>query len=321
MSCYNPMLGIPDWDNPTREGKIKYKIEGHYDPDIKLLDPYAIKIPCGKCLGCRLDYSRSWADRMILELASMTEKKAIFVTLTYDNEHVTFYQSEDLEDIPIGMTLVKKDVQDFFKRLRKRFSCRFYLCGEYGPKTGRPHYHAIIFGIGLSDFDDLVRIGKNELGQLYYSSADFASIWKNGFVTMSDVSYNTCAYVSRYVMKKAFTNDIDDGRQPEFVLMSRRPGIGYYFYENEHSRAFNSHIYVSTTEGSKKVSVPRYFLDKVKVDFPKEYAKIKHERIVAASDSEIIKLSNTDLGYIDMLEVEYNELLNKTKILFNRKDV
>lgn len=329
MSCYNPIAGYPDYDaGLSKNGKIIYRLEGRYNPEMKELYPGVIKIPCGKCLGCRLDYSRSWADRMILELASMTDKKAIFVTLTYDNEHVTYYQGDDFEDVPIGMTLVKKDVQDFFKRLRKRFKCRFYLSGEYGPRTGRPHYHAIIFGIGLSDFDDLRRLGKNELGQYWYTSPTFERIWNNGFVTLSDVSYNTCAYVSRYVMKKINTQEVDDGRQPEFVLMSRRPGIGFYYYDNqmkpkigEPDGVLTSHIYVSSTDGSKKISIPSYFLDKIAVDFPEDYAKLRSQRIKTASDSELMKLSHTDLSYIDMLEVEYNDLLNKTKILFNRRDV
>lgn len=329
MSCYNPMAGYPDYDaGLSKNGKIVYRIEGRFNPEMKSIYPGVIKIPCGKCLGCRLDYSRTWADRMILELASMREKKAIFVTLTYDNDHVTFFQGDDLEDAPIGMTLVKKDVQDFLKRLRKSFSCRYYLAGEYGPKTGRPHYHAIIFGIGLEDFDDLQRIGRNELGQDYYTSKWFADRWQNGFVTISDVSYNTCAYVSRYVMKKVNTQDIEDGRQPEFVLMSRRPGIGFYYYDfqlkpkiGEPDQELTSHIYVSSPDGSKKVAIPSYFLDKISVEFPDKYGIIKYQRVAAASDRELIKLSNTDLSYIDMLEVEYNQLLNKTKILFNRRDL
>lgn len=90
MSCYHPLVGIFDGDY-TDNGKKKFKIEGALNPyEVQFMHPGSTLIPCGRCIGCRLDYSRSWADRMMLELE--TEKKAIFVTLTYDNDHITWSQ-------------------------------------------------------------------------------------------------------------------------------------------------------------------------------------------------------------------------------------
>ena len=115
MSCYSPLLGVPvEFEN----GVVKrYQIQGRYDPIAKeRIDPRCIKIPCGHCLGCRLDYSRQWADRMILELDHTG--KGCFLTLTYNDENVPRVFDDDEY---YGLTLSKKDCQDFMKRLRKSF--------------------------------------------------------------------------------------------------------------------------------------------------------------------------------------------------------
>lgn len=209
-------------------------------------------VPCGRCMGCRLDQSRVWADRMLLELQD-NDYKAIFVTLTYNNAsiphawHVGYnrlpgdsefeYLDEDQSWIASAAgsptTLSVRDTQLFFKRLRKFFPdrrIRYFLAGEYGPKTKRPHYHAIIFGLTLSDFSDLRVHDFNNLGQPRYKSATFQKIWSKGFCILAPVNWNTCSYVSRYTMKKIFKSDNPSefvgGRIPPFCTMSRRPGIG-----------------------------------------------------------------------------------------------
>lgn len=188
---------------------------------------------------------------MMLELE--TAKKGIFLTLTYDNAHIPgsvyedfpedkdlYFPFKGLERLdgdkvywPSSFTLNKRDVQLFMKRLRRRFDdrkIRFYLAGEYGEKFHRPHYHAIVFGIGCDDFPDLCEHGKNELGDTYYTSDMLYKTWTNGFVLLSDVSWKTCAYVSRYCTKKlngAYSIDYAVRNCiPEFSLMSRKPGIG-----------------------------------------------------------------------------------------------
>lgn len=214
-------------------------------------------VPCGHCMGCRLDRARIWADRMLLELAD-NEYKAIFVTFTYNNDHLPrvrqrssgYYLLPDsdefsylsdsevwvadaagLPDAPA--TLNVRDTQLFFKRLRKVFPgrrIRYFLAGEYGPKTNRPHYHAIIFGLTLSDFQDCIVLKYNHLGQPIFQSDLFAGIWGNGHCSLGVVNWNTCSYVARYTMKKFYHDDdpnaYSDGRIPPFCTMSRRPGIG-----------------------------------------------------------------------------------------------
>lgn len=176
-----------------------------------------IEIPCGKCMECRLRYSRDWANRMMLEAQDYDSN--FFLTLTYDEEHVHSNEFGFL-------TLKKKDFQDFMKRLRRYIepsTIRFFACGEYGEKTLRPHYHAIIFGLNISDLEPF---GFSS-GFPVYISKSIEDIWQNGHVLISSVSWDTCAYTARYVVKKAnhFSKDFYHSCHvdPEFCLMSRRP--------------------------------------------------------------------------------------------------
>lgn len=214
-------------------------------------------VPCGHCMGCRLDRARTWADRMLLELAD-NDYKAVFVTLTYNNDNLPrvyersagyylfpgSYEYSYLSDSEVWVadaaglrkppaTLNVRDTQLFFKRLRKAFPdrrIRYFLAGEYGPKTNRPHYHAIIFGLTLSDFKDCIVLKYNDLGQPLFQSDIFSNIWGNGYCSLGVVNWNTCSYVARYTMKKFYHDDdpeaYSDGRLPPFCTMSRRPGIG-----------------------------------------------------------------------------------------------
>lgn len=230
MPCYHPNYVSQRVDPLTGRivstfcGPLKYD-----DPrDFEGIDNLSengfrrVLVPCGKCIGCRIDYSHEWASRLCIELKD-NDHNAIFVTLTYDNDHLP---TDNFGDPVLNV----RDVQLFFKRLRKRYAdkrIRFYLAGEYGGKTHRPHYHAIIYGLSLADFPDLAVFDYNELGQPYYRSDIFAKIWSNGFIMLSPVTQKTCAYVARYCCKKYFRLLSDDDTSvPEFSLCSRRPGIG-----------------------------------------------------------------------------------------------
>lgn len=333
MSCYNPYVAFKDYDSGlTEKGKFLYRLNGKFDP--AYIDMYpkgdVIKVPCGKCLGCQLDRSRQWADRMYLEFLS-SGKKAVFVTLTYDDLHVPLVIDPETEAIT-GLTLSKRDAQLFFKRLRKEFpdkKIRYYECGEYGKKsTLRPHLHAIIFGLDIDeDFPDHYQyfLKYNELGQPTWSSMRLFNIWKNGRVGISPVSYKTCAYVSRYCMKKAF--DIEPpykNAEKEFNTMSRRPGLGaYYLGENEEKLlevCDKSHIYFNDDQSSYKASIPKYFLKKLQLKYPEEYNKMIQERRVIAHDQDLLKLQQTELSYQELLEKDYTDLVNKTQILFKLRE-
>ena len=129
-------------------------------------------------------YSADWALRCQMELRLHSE--SCCVTLTYDEEHCP----EELS---------RKDTQDFLKRLRKRFPdkrIRYFGCGEYGSKRGRPHFHIILFGINFADKKYFKMSDKN---QKVYISKFLSSLWTFGFATIGDVSHETCFYTAKYL--------------------------------------------------------------------------------------------------------------------------
>lgn len=144
-----------------------------------------------------------------------------FVTLTYDDAN-----------LPPGNTLNKTHLQLFMKRLRKIYppGLRFFACGEYGEKTLRPHYHLLMLN---QDFTDK-RLIKTGSEYNLYASATLSKLWPMGHHAIGDVNFNSAAYVARYCMKKITGKNADshyNGRQPEFIVMSRNPGIGSYYLQ------------------------------------------------------------------------------------------
>lgn len=247
MSCYNPLNG---WRSKslTKNGKFKVVFnvkEGHVD--------MPIKVPCGQCIGCRIDKARQWAVRIMNE-ASLHDVNC-FITLTYDNIN-----------IPYGGTLVKKHFQDFMKRLRKKVKVpiRFFHCGEYGEKMKRPHYHAVIFGY---DFPD-----KEKATETYCISKELFELWQYGIHSVQELNFNTASYVARYVVKKVNGAKKDDHYIninerngeiyeiiPEYITMSRKPGLAKNWLDKYASEVYNTDSVV--IEG-REYKVPRYYDEK-----------------------------------------------------------
>lgn len=292
MPCYHPMFGIRTGEK-TPNGKDAIKIVGAVRP--QGYPPWqVVQIPCGKCIGCRLAYSKEWANRCMLEL--QYHDSAFFVTFTYDDAHVPQTYSSDPETgealLPL-MTLSKRDCQLMMKRLRKRFSndrIRFYLAGEYGSTSFRPHYHAILFGLHLND---LVPIGKNFRGDILYNSSSLSACWCDhfgesmGHVVVAEVTYESCAYVARYTAKKYGVNDGEAydllGLVRPFTLMSRKPGIGRQYFDDHPECMDYDFINVATGDGGKKFRPPRYY-EKLYDDIDPQSA---HERKVRARVSAL----------------------------------
>lgn len=230
-------------------------------------------------------------------------KKAMFVTLTYNDDNLP---RADLTDYP---TLRKEDMQKFMKCLRGRdkfelnnTELRFFGCGEYGSTTHRPHMHIILFGTNLDDWQDKKPYKKNKLFQQLWTSDDFNDIWKKGYCILADASWETMAYTARYVVKKVYSDKLPwPGSEPEFTLMSRRPGIGAY-YMQEHSIDFENNC-VGFRKGNK-ISVPKYLLKKLENVDPLMYDTLMEKRIKLAQDRELLKLQNTELDYQQVLHVE-----------------
>lgn len=251
MSCIRPLKAFRIGTHDS--GKPEYKICSYDTHHVELrkhgwfasLSPLVnglhvveefIEIPCGHCHECRLAYSRQWADRLMLE--SLDHEFKYFITLTYDDAHLPYMYDDDgvVSDVP---TLNKKDVQLFVKRLR-RFcdyhnlsdNIRFYCSGEYGTKTARPHYHLILFGLQLQD---LAFYKRTKLGFNLFTSKMLTDLWSNGYVVVGEFNWDTAAYCARYVMKKVNGLKAEEyfalGKNPEFAIMSRKPGIARKWFD------------------------------------------------------------------------------------------
>lgn len=181
------------------------------------------RVPCGQCIECRLRRSRDWALRCMHE-ASLHERNC-FVTLTYAEEYM-----------PAGGSLDRRAFPLFMKRLRKEVDrVRYFHAGEYGERNGRPHYHALLFGVW---FDDAVETGKSKSGYSLFESAALSELWPFGRNWIGSVSFESAQYVASYCVKKVTGdravehyqrvdgNGVVYGLEPEYATMSRRPGIG-----------------------------------------------------------------------------------------------
>lgn len=265
MSCISP---IAAWRLAERSATGKNIIV--FKPRGTVLSTLAL--PCGKCVNCRLEFSRGWAVRCLHE--SKMHSANMFITLTYNND-----------SLPKNSSLEPLELQKFLKRLyiyfSRKFGCkmRYYACGEYGDQTKRPHYHAIVFGCNMPD---LKFYSEDENGILY-TSATLDAIWGKGECKIGEVNYKTCAYVARYVVKKVdgakkdaghyLTVDMDgvlSEREPEFSRMSRRPGIGYPYYEKfGHELRTHDNLII---DGRPAPSIRYYDLISERVDLKRYYA-------------------------------------------------
>lgn len=173
--------------------------------------------PCGKCAGCVRSYRQVWITRAILESYCHEDRTNYFITLTYDDANY-----------PRDGQLSKRDFQLFIKRLRKCCgSLRYFACGEYGKKSFRAHYHAIIYGFTGSE-------------------EQIRGCWGKGFIFVGRVTPASCAYVAKYLSKR-YDNEWREklesaGRTPEFSLMSRKPGLGFPFVKEIVNGLSNSNI-------------------------------------------------------------------------------
>lgn len=307
MSCFKPLTG---WYSKFKNASGKRSIVFN---SREALDPYhSLSIPCGQCIGCRLEKSRQWAIRCSLE--SQLYQNSYFLTLTYDDEH-----------LPKNGSLVPEDLQKFLKRLRRYIDyhgsdekIRFFACGEYGENFSRPHYHAIIYNLDISD---LKRFSTSFNGDTYYTSEIINQIWRKGYVIIGQVTFESCAYVARYVTKKMTGSQADEyyqGRQSEFVRMSRRPGIGSAWLDLFSSDVY-PHDYIVIRDGIK-VKPPKYFDKLFEAMAPDEMSMIKKLRSVAGYESLVndIKLRGLPLlkrGNDFHSAKDFNQMTNEFFIL------
>lgn len=278
MTCYHPLQAYRLIGARTERGKavvaFSRPASGAYE---------SMSLPCGQCIGCRLDRSRQWALRCVHE-ASLHEFNS-FVTLTYDESQV-----------PADGSLVKEHHQNFMKRLRASFrglKIRYFLCGEYGTENARPHYHALLFGL---DFPDKVFWCESR-GNKIWRSPRLEELWPFGYSWIGEVTWQSAAYVARYVMKKVngdlawekYVKDVDveSGEcrylEPEYIAMSRRPGIAAGWYQAFKRDCDKDYV---THEG-RKFRLPRYYDKVLELEDLEEYERRKNKRKEVAKRNKV----------------------------------
>lgn len=231
MQCTNPVL-----------------IRNPY-PQMGKPESFGMWVPCGKCVSCRIARAREWSTRLLHEASYF--KEVSFITLTIDDDHM-----------PFDMSLHKQELQLFFKRLRKFLTgtkLRYYACGEYGEKRGRPHYHAILFG-----FDDPMK--RYDFSLRAYRAPTLERFWKAGNVTTGSVNYDSIRYVADYIGKSfsgplAITKYYDEAPlgplyrlNPPFRISSL--GLGKRWAE---ANSVYVHQNLGVTVRGVQVGLPRYY--------------------------------------------------------------
>lgn len=274
--------------------------------------PGITMIPCGKCEGCRIDKANEWATRCALE--SQNHAKKCFLTLTYSNEC-----------LPKKRSLKKADLQKFWKRLRKQTGLKiiYLCCGEYGPRTLRPHYHAIVMGYWPKDAK---QYKKNITEDMLYTSEELNKIWGLGYVIVGKVNYETSAYVARYVVKKAYgiNNELHlkAGREKEFCLSSKRPAIGKWAFENKEKWAEikrNNGILIKTKTGTKLKKIPLYLREFwKKFEDREEYYAVQDEQRARVLNETRARLEKTSDNYWQNMKKTIENIKEKLKRLDKR---
>lgn len=328
MACYHPLLRIENLQKTvTAMDGHKYHpaIIEKADDAIQRLEEYKnspnykiTKIPCRKCIGCRLDYSKEWANRGYLE--SLKNKHNYFVTLTYDDDNIkildeittkngiTFTNNGEWNGVLIQEHFTKfiHDIRQIMQREYNKTEIKFMGCGEYGGKKQRPHYHIILFNCPLPvDSFYKPRIINKEI---YWQNKIIERAWKYGISNITSTTWNTVAYVSRYITKKILGNDSEQnyaekGQIKEFFRMSR--GIGKEYYESNRENIIkNDEIIIKNRNGAVSQKPPKYFDKLTEKENPEALERNKLKRQKYAKDSAKIKDKQTTLTRLQQLAID-----------------
>ena len=368
MPCFHPKKGFVV--GITESGKPKYKItpwtteyvarditgawrcyekdtEVHPNFTVFVGDEFRsdlvrsfIPIPCGNCLGCRLDYAKQWSCRLQHEFQMHDPSECWFLTLTYNDEALaeTFLPSDPpIDRLALGAdhlgeacwfpNLYPRDMTLFWKRLRKHLHGKkimYYQAGEYGERRGRCHWHAIVFGVPL-DSKQLHYNGVSELGDVTYRSDELEKLWHSsldsnmplGNVIVGSVTAASCGYVARYTLKKAremWETDFTKRVRP-LVRMSTNPPIGKSYIEN-HPEIFEvSQFYIPNGRKPFLCNHPRYYMKYLESVDPERFRQLKDERCLAGriSYENIVQDGRDYLSILKSKELDFQARCVKMK--------
>lgn len=252
-----------------------------------------VNVPCGRCHACLSNKRNEWTFRLLQELKSSSS--CYFLTFTYSNENLTF-----IDDFP---QLVKRDVQLFLKRLRQEQkkvsddSIRYYIVGEYGTRTKRPHYHAIMFNLFPALLDKITEIWA--LGSVHQGIGQIASIH----------------YTTKYVIQKPKEKEDDRVIQKPFALISNKPGIGAG-YMRTHGQWHKDNEDPTTKVNGVIGRLPRYYREKLfsksqKEKFASEI-RDKMTKTDVKKDNELFKKGVNPFKHNNEEYQQFVEIINKS---------
>lgn len=291
MACYRPNRVALN-DDDQIDWSVFTPVQGIHQ---------VVMVPCRQCIGCTSGAAREWAIRCYHEMefhrkdwrdpitkVAAPVPNSVMVTLTYDEEH-----------LPGDRLLRHSDFQKFMKKLRRRSGEKlsYFMCGEYGGQTGRPHYHALLFG---EDFRDRYQIRTSDQQDLS-CSYELDEIWPHGRATVDDMNYGTVRYVTGYLSKKVnangnFTGPLAELRnehtgeltikplQPEYRAMSRNPGLGRHWIERNFERVYP----LDEVQINGQSYPPPGFYDRwLRRHHPSLYVDVQRKRLDARIDSQL----------------------------------
>lgn len=295
MPCYYPVPAFQD-----RPGSA---VQLH--PPLGMAN---LNIPCGRCIGCRAKRAQEWGARCMHE--AKAHEHNLFVTLTYDDAH-----------LPYGMDLRPSHLSRFLRRLRdavRRASraalvCpsgrfKYFACGEYGEVGGRPHYHVLLFGVGVTDG---FRVKKD-----LFRSPTLEALWEKGTADFGTVTMGSAVYVAQYSCKKqatldwSFTQVYDDGivRFPPFLRCSLRPGIGGAWAYKYATDLRDGYLVVD----GARVPIPRYYKKRME-ETHADVAEESQENAIASGSK--VRRTEVELRAAELIHKRRDELHNLRGVL------
>jgi len=289
MACNNPLQG---WKSKTQNkttGKYPVVFSGS-KANMKM----EMTVPCGKCAGCHKQRTQSWGIRAMHE--ALLNDQNSFITLSYNDKH-----------LPPAGSLKPEDFTLFMKRLRQHCEpkkIRYLMCGEYGEKKERPHYHLLLFGYQFPDLK-LYRITKN--GDILYNSAQLHKIWGKGFAPIGNVTLASSQYVAKYINKKP--KNKPDAVAP-YNNASRNPGLGIPFLEKNWIQIYKHDM---LRLDGRNYKPPRAYDKWLEANYPGWYKEIKHAR-------RVYRKNNLDKHQQDMQGIARESIINQNQAIRDYED-
>lgn len=354
MGDGNPFAGIKalttgkEWvyyDRNPRHSKYQLHRKLHKMGYFKFFE-----VGCGKCEICRVEHSKQWTIKGYCE--SKMWKNATFLTLTYNNENLPenrklmrshmqgfwkklryhLYKNTKKAQI-IDLTNEKNNLEEIYTnileemfgqnaRRKNKKPIRYINCGEYGPKTKRPHYHAVVWNFKPTD---LRRFSKDRRGYWLYTSKKINEIWNKGFVIIGNAETDTVSYVARYCTKKFARTDEEQERmkqkkQQEFIGASSLGFIGYYYwikFKDEIKKARG--IFMKNRGKTILAKIPKPMEKKWKEENPTEYENYYIEKCTIGEDNWKKILSQTDVSEEEYIKNTYYARMQKYRLLKREK--